>query len=348
MILVFIYQVRNQYAEWMDEYLKENNKSIHDLGDTTEAYQAFLDLFFNEQQRKYYHAHSYVPFGLWMPGLMFSTLICIVSLNYISKLQLTWYEVFFSLAFAVIISLISTRAYGQTDMNPVSKLGKLSQLLFYGLDDIAQGRNADSNITGNLFGGGVAESVAGQDGSLLQTFKTGYLLMASAKLQFYGQIIGTVFSVIFTVCGYKLFMSAYSITNNDAFTLPFVTFWINIARALSDGKLPPEMLPMCGFGFVIGVLFGMLTQIKSNRISVNTKNYMPIGVAFAIGMFIKPNKILPRSCGSIAHWIWRRKNRRTNNKYMIVVASGFMLGEGMFAILNAVLSAFDVPCCFVN
>ena len=155
------------------------------------AYGAFLDSFFNEQQRKYHHAHSYAPFRLWMPGLMFSTLICVVSLNYISKLQLTWYEfeVFFSLTFAVIISLISTRAYGQTDMDPVSKLGKLSQLLFYGLDDIAQGKNVDLNITGNLFAGGV-ESVAGEDGSLLQIFKIGYLLMVSAKFQFYGQING--------------------------------------------------------------------------------------------------------------------------------------------------------------
>ena len=108
------------------------------------------------------------------------------------------------------------------------------------------------------------------------------------------------------------------------------------------------MLPMCGFGFLIGIMFGMLNEIKYGKISIDKSKLIPIGVAFAIGMVTRPSKILPRSCGSIAHWIWRRKNRRTNNKYMILVASGFMLGEGMFAILNAIMSASNVPCCFVN
>ena len=51
-------------------------------------------------------------------------------------------------------SLISVRALGETDLNPVSGLGKVSQLLFAWIQP--------GNIVANIIAGGVAEAGAQQ------------------------------------------------------------------------------------------------------------------------------------------------------------------------------------------
>lgn len=45
----------------------------------------------------------------------------------------------------------------------------------------------------------------------MQDLKTGHLLNASPKAQFFGQLIGSFFSVFFAVCSYQLYSHAYTI-----------------------------------------------------------------------------------------------------------------------------------------
>ena len=54
----------------------------------------------------------------------------------------------------------------------------------------------------------------------MQSFKTGYLLNASVRLQFYGLLIGTFFSVFFSVLSYYLFITVYPNMPNDEFEIP--------------------------------------------------------------------------------------------------------------------------------
>jgi len=74
----------------------------------------------------------------------------------------------------------SVRALGETDLNPVSAIGKISQLLFA----IVQ----PNNVVANLVAGGISEAGAQQAGDLMQDLKTGYLWQASPKAQFQGQV----------------------------------------------------------------------------------------------------------------------------------------------------------------
>jgi uncharacterized oligopeptide transporter (OPT) family protein len=53
------------------------------------------------------------------------------------------------LVLASILSLLGVRALGETDLNPVSGIGKISQLLFAVLQP--------GNVVANIIAGGVAE-----------------------------------------------------------------------------------------------------------------------------------------------------------------------------------------------
>jgi len=86
-------------------------------------------------------------------------------------------------------SICSVRALGETDLNPVSAIGKISQLLFA----IVQ----PNNVVANLVAGGISEAGAQQAGDLMQDLKTGYLWQASPKAQFQGQVS---FRFRFTLC----------------------------------------------------------------------------------------------------------------------------------------------------
>ena len=61
----------------------------------------------------------------------------------------------------------SVRALGETDLNPVSAIGKISQLEFAVVQP--------NNIIASLVAGGIAEAGASQAGDLMQDLKTGDL-----------------------------------------------------------------------------------------------------------------------------------------------------------------------------
>lgn len=97
----------------------------------------------------------------------------------------------------VLTVCCSVRALGETDLNPVSGIGKISQLLFAVLQP--------HNVVANIIAGGVAEAGAQQAGDLMQDLKTGALLKASPRSQFYGQMIGSLASVFVSSAAYMLY-----------------------------------------------------------------------------------------------------------------------------------------------
>ncbi|KAG8978051.1 hypothetical protein FRC05_011166 [Tulasnella sp. 425] len=137
------------------------------------------------------------------------------------------------LAFLIgsVLGLLGVRALGETDLNPVSGLGKLAQLAFAFLQP--------GNVIANIVAGGVAEAGAQQAGDLMQDLKTGHLLGASPRAQFYGQIIGSTLSIFVSATAYQLYAKAYTIPS-PAFPAPTAYVWLSLARLLRNGQLPPK------------------------------------------------------------------------------------------------------------
>eukprot|EP01044_Picomonas_judraskeda_P018218 COSAG03_NODE_3569_length_1944_cov_10.711698_2_plen_147_part_00 len=76
------------------------------------------------------------------------------------------------------------------------------------------------------------------------------------------------------------------------------------------------------------------------RIAVRER--LPSGIAVAIGMYVTPNWTIPRVIGGFTNYAWRKIAPAHATRYMIVLASGFVLGEGVISIVTAVLQSLGI------
>ncbi|KAI0782338.1 OPT oligopeptide transporter [Abortiporus biennis] len=232
-----------------------------------------------------------------------------------------------------LLSVLGVRALGETDLNPVSGLGKISQLLFAWIQP--------GNVVANIIAGGVAEAGAQQAGDLMQDLKTGHLIRASPRAQFYGQLIGSFLSIIVTTTAYTLYNRAYQIPG-PSFPAPTAYVWLGLARLLRDGDLPEKSNV---FMLAFGLFFGLVSAIKtyaSQRQRWYAK-WIPSGVAFAIGFLNTPSFSIARLIGGVVEYIYYRKVGKENGGIrLIIIASGFVLGEGVVSVISLILRTFGV------
>ena len=147
-------------------------------------------------------------------GLVGSSMLCVVGVS-VAFGSVPIYAIVVAIGVALILSVLAVRALGETDLNPVSGIGKVSQLIFA----LIIPRSDPNAIIINLVAGGIAEAGAQQAGDLMQDLKTGHLLGASPKVQFYGQMIGSLWSAILSAAIYKLYTRVYEIPG-DIFQIP--------------------------------------------------------------------------------------------------------------------------------
>ncbi|KAH9959654.1 OPT oligopeptide transporter [Russula dissimulans] len=223
----------------------------------------------------------------------------------------------------------------ETDLNPVSGLGKISQLLFAVIQP--------GNVVANIIAGGVAEAGAQQAGDLMQDLKTGHLIQASPRAQFYGQLIGSTLSIPVTVTAFSLYNKVYTIPG-PMFPAPMAYVWLSLARLLRDGSLPEKSATFMLFS---AILFAWISAFKSHasRRGLWYAKWIPSGVAFAIGFLNTPSFSLARLVGGIVEHIYRARlasQGKDDDLPLIVIASGFVLGEGVMSVVCLVLRTYGI------
>lgn len=248
-----------------------------------------------------------------------------------------------ALILAAFLSIMGVRALGETDLNPVSGISKLTQLFFALAIPAAANPNA---IAINLLAGGISEAGALQAGDLMQDLKTGHLLGAAPNAQFYGQLIGSVVGAVVSAGVYRLYTNTYPIPG-PLFQMPTAYVWIFTARLVTGRGLPPYTL-IFSLGF--GALWALITILRTRFAMLRARgeeekawwSYVPGGIAVAVGMYNTPSFTLARAAGGIlAAWWVKWKGRSETG--VVVLASGLILGEGLCSIVNLGLQSAGAP-----
>ena len=264
---------------------------------------------------------------------LLTILLCAISLKYVFP-PIPIHAILLSILLALLLSIMAIRALGETDLNPVSGISKLTQL-FFALVIPATNPNA---IIINLIAGAVSEAGALQAGDMLQDLKTGHLLGASPKAQFWGQIIGSIVGAVVSALVYKLYTNIYTVPGG-LFQVPTAYVWIFTAR-LVTGKGLPVMAEQYAIG--AGIIFVALTMLRIRAQGKWWQSYVPGGIAVAVGMYNTPSFTLARAFGGLMSWYWQIWRGREETP-VIVVASGLILGEGIISIVNLALASAKVP-----
>ncbi|KAF2001878.1 OPT superfamily oligopeptide transporter [Amniculicola lignicola CBS 123094] len=277
-------------------------------------------------------------------SLILSLIICIagvhVSFPNLIPIRLTILALFL----ALFLSIMGVRALGETDLNPVSGISKLTQLVF-ALVTPTTGPGAKNAVIINLLAGAISESAALQAGDLMQDLKCGHLLGAAPNAQFWGQMIGSAVGAVLSAVVYKLYTRVYTIPGG-LFEVPTGYVWVFTARLVTGKGLPPMVAEWASGAaaiFAVGTMFRVWGNTrKRGGLSGWWVDFIPGGIAVAVGMYNTPSFTLARTIGGLISLWWRRWKGKTETP-IIVLASGLILGEGLFSIVNLLLASLSVP-----
>ena len=207
-----------------------------------------------------------------------SIILCIIAVHSIFGSLIPISSTLLSILLALLLSIMGVRALGETDINPVSGISKITQLIF-ALITPADSPNA---ITINLLAGAISESGALQAGDMMQDLRTGHLLGAAPKAQFYGQMIGSAAGAIVSALVYRLYTSVYQVPGG-MFQVPTAYVWIFTAR-LVTGQGLPDMAWQWAVG--AGAVWVVLTGWRVWAREKSWVGWVPGGIAVAVGEYI--------------------------------------------------------------
>jgi OPT family oligopeptide transporter len=220
-------------------------------------------------------------------GLVSSLILCVVAVHVSFPGLIPFRLTLLSLVLALLLSVMGVRALGETDLNPVSGISKLTQLVF-ALVTPTTGPGAKNAVIINLVAGAVSESAALQAGDLLQDLKCGHLIGAAPNAQFWGQMIGSAVGAVLSAVVYKLYTNVYTIPGG-LFEVPTGYVWVFTARLVTGKGLPPmvgEWASGAAVIFAVGTMVRVWgTNRKQRGLSGWWIDFVPGGIAVAVGRF---------------------------------------------------------------
>ncbi|KAF8340908.1 oligopeptide transporter [Amanita rubescens] len=286
-----------------------------------------------------------VPTSWWAVGVLLSTITsCAILAKFFS---MNVGEVLLAQILGFLLSFIAVQSSGQTDINPVTTIAKVSQLIFGGIAKAAHRPQVPAQML-NLSAGVIAAGSASQASDMTGDLKTGYLLRAKPRNQFIAQLCGAFVAVFVSVSLFVLFAKASPCIINPPesgecpYGAPSVAAWAAVSIAVTSPKLPiPPTSAYTAIG--LGIASVLTLIIKAYVVPKKYWPYVPNWNAIGLG-FVVPQAYysLAMAIGSVVCYVWSKKNVASYDMYMFAVAAGLIAGEGLGGVFQALLAVTGI------
>ncbi|MBI4862300.1 MAG: OPT/YSL family transporter [Candidatus Riflebacteria bacterium] len=224
-----------------------------------------------------------------------------------------------------VVSLVCSRATGETDTTPAGATGKLTQLVYAVLPGAA------GNTVINLMAAGATTAAGSSSADLLTDLKSGYLLGANPKKQFLAQFIGIFFGTLAVVPAWYLMVPTKEALQK--FPMPATAMWKAVADLLTQGV---HMLPHTAlYAIVAGAIVGVAVPLVEHLFP-RARRFVPSAMGLGLGLVVPLTNSLAFAIGALIAWGWTRLARDHADTYNVPVASGFVAGESLVAALIAI------------
>lgn len=226
---------------------------------------------------------------------------------------------------AIVISiplmLVALRVLGETNWGPISTMTNVMQAIF--------GALSPGDLRAGMISSGTTAAVAAESEGLMQDYKTGHMIGSTPRSLTYMQLLAVPVGALALAIIYPLLRDTYGIGEGGQLSSPTSVRWVGFAQILSKGfdALPQGALAALGIGAVLGVLCTVLEQKKEWR------NFVPSPTGLGIGMLVPANAITTMFLGALADWIWRKLKPAQAVAYSIPLASGFIAGDALVAVI---------------
>ncbi len=242
-----------------------------------------------------------------------------------------WWMGLIAVLATFLLVVVAARATGETDITPVGPLSKITQLTF---GVIAPGNVPTNLMTANITAGSVSSA-----GDLLTDLKSGYLLGANPRQQFFAQFFGVLAGALVVIPVFFILIPDPALLGGEKWPAPAALVWRGVAELLAKG---PAALPVSArYGLAIGATLGILLTVLELAFP-KRKQWIPspvgLGLAFTINGFNSISMFLGALLAlGFAHW-----KPKAAEAYTIPVASGIVAGESIMGVVVAVLGALHI------
>ncbi len=261
------------------------------------------------------------PMKYWLIGMTAATILTAT----LAKIyfQIPVWEGILAVILSFFIAAIAVRATGETDINPVGAMGKITQVVY--------GAIAPGKMQINLMAAAITSAGASQAGDLMHDLKAGYMLKVSIRRQVITQLIGVIVGVFAAAATFKILFTVYEIPG-DEFPGPAVFAWYKMAEVLAVGldALPPGAM----WGALVGAAIGIILPL-AGKAWPKVNKWLPSPVAFGIAFMVPAVYSISMWLGAFLTYIYTKKQPVKVEKYGASLASGFIAGEGLMMVVFA-------------
>ncbi|CAL4966828.1 unnamed protein product [Urochloa decumbens] len=307
---------------------------------------AAASLSYDERRRRHNFQSNQIPTSFALAGYAVLAAIATVFIPRIFP-QMRFYHVALCYAMAPLLAFCSSYATGLTDWSLGTIYGKLAIFVFG-----AWVGEASGGAIAGLVAGAIVVVVIGNSSELMHDFKSAYLTLTSPLSMFTSQVIGTALGCVINPLLYlayqKMLAKGHLGEAGSPYPAPMAMAYRGIAEISVEGikTLPKHSIMLCIPSFCVALLLDSLAAIAAAN-KWRVKDYIPNVMAMSIPIFIGPTFTIDMFLGSLMVVIWKRADKQTANLLYIVVASGLICGDGLWAVPSSLLAMFQVqpPIC---
>ncbi|MBM3984609.1 MAG: OPT family oligopeptide transporter [Planctomycetes bacterium] len=264
--------------------------------------------------------------GWWFPA-GFVVLGPIVVLLMMWLFQIPWWAGLIAVPLAVVMGFVAARVTGETDVTPTKALGPVTQLIY--------GVLTPGNLSGNIMAANVTGGIGLHAADLLTTLKTGWLLGASPRVQFYAQLFGVAAGAAVVVPAFNILIPDPSVLGSTDWPAPSCVVWAGVSQAFADGldKLGVEAQR----GIVVGLCLGVALALAEKLAPKRARAWVPSPAGLGIAMVVPGANSVAMFLGALAAYLLQRWRPETAGRFVTPVASGLIAGESLMGVGVALL-----------
>jgi uncharacterized oligopeptide transporter (OPT) family protein len=231
----------------------------------------------------------------------------------------------------MLLVVVGARVTGETDITPVGPLSKITQLSF--------GAIAPGNVTTNLMTANISAGAVSHAGDLLTDLKSGYLLGANPRQQFFAQFFGVLAGGFVVVPVFFILVPDVSVLGGEQWPAPAALVWRGVAELLAKGV--NALHPTARIGLLVGGLLGLVLPMLELAFP-KAKKFIPSATGLGLAFTINGYNTISFFIGSL-FVLWLSKSKpKIHEQYTVPVASGIIAGESLMGVAIAFLVIFKL------
>ena len=261
----------------------------------------------------------------WFP-LGFMILGPIVVVLMMALFSIPWWAGLIAVPLAIVMGFVAARVTGDTDVTPTKALGPVTQLVY--------GVITPGNLPGNIMSANVTGGIGLHAADLLTTIKTGWILGANPRVQFYAQLIGVVAGAAIIVPAFNLIMPDVSELGGERWPAPSCVLWAGVSKAFADGIGALDAVAQKGI--LVGALLGVALALLEKLAPAKARAFVPSPSGLGIAMVVPGSNGIAMFLGGLAAETLRRYRRQVAERFVTPIASGLIAGESLMGVAVAI------------